>query len=147
MRFSCLRALASDAVSRIGSAVAASAKRKAHLDLDKQNAKENIRQRSSKPRKSRSAFSDEDFSPHDTASLSNGRADLRLNARRSFDECAFRGQTPCVETSKRYSILSRRLPTRKFGQHRCSSYGKSAVTTSPRKPTRPYFFRPSMRSR
>ena len=39
MRFCRLRALASDAVSRIGSAVAASAKRKAHLNLGKQNSK------------------------------------------------------------------------------------------------------------
>jgi len=72
MRFGRLRALASDAVSRIGSAVAASAKRKAHLDLGKQNTKENIRRRRSKPRQSRSAFADDDFSPQDNASLSNG---------------------------------------------------------------------------
>ena len=83
MRFCRLRALASDAVSRIGSAVAASAKRKAHLDSAEQNAKENIRRRRSKPR-NRDPLFDEDFSPHDNASLSNGRADLRLNARRRF---------------------------------------------------------------
>ena len=90
MRFRGLRALASDTLSRIGSAVAASAKRKAHLDFSKQNAKK-ISGGEDLTADIEIRFSEEDFSPHDNASLSNGRADSRLNAAEFLDERPLRG--------------------------------------------------------
>jgi hypothetical protein len=76
MRFCRLWALASDAVSRIGSAVAASAKRKAHLGSASRT-----------PRKI-SGAEDQNRGNRDplfsTRTFHRGRAELRLNARRSF---------------------------------------------------------------